>query len=656
MRDQEVHLRRRNVEQLGRPGDALRVLDVHRGAERGGGRGGRVHQDSGGQVAALGGRDGELRHGRRLQGIASGRSERETSLGGADVQERGNHMGCADGKRRDRQVGLSVTVEIARCRGESRAAGNHHFGLEGAIAHAYQGGQVVEAAAVGHDQVGLAIAAEIRHYDRRRREFGVHRDRRLEGSVAVAQQDSQLVLAAGAPGCHHQVELPVAVDISRRDENRVLRRGIVDGRLERSIAFTEKHGNTAGIGSRGTEGAAVGNCEVQFAIAVEIAGDQVHRVRAHGEVYRSLEAPVAATQQDADVVAAGVGHRQVQFAIAVEIARHHKFRGGSIYGEHDGRRERAVSVVQQDADVGHAVGEHQVRLAIAVEVARHQGIGFGGSQGNALGRLKCASALSQEHRKALAAGIGGHQVRFAVAIDIGNRHIGGSVCLVVLIPVEQSDGRSVEGPVALAKKYCHGRVVVPGRQSIRMSLGENQVRVAVAVEILHEETDKAARHGVIQRGRELSGPESKHNLDAGAVAGDGNIGNAVLIEVACAYLAISDVRWQHRARLEGAVPFAVQHRYARGAFEDQEIRLAIAGHIGSGQGTYVDRVTPGDRIGIARMKSPIRIGQKNFYGVVVIDDRQVGQAVSIEVVSRGHERVWPGGVIHRGLEGAVPVT
>ncbi len=201
------------------------------------------------------------------------------------------------------------------------------------------------AAAAEHEQIGLAVAVEVRRAEHPRVRDAVVGLRRLEGAVSLAEED----LHGGGVVRDREVRLAVAVEVARDD--RVRRAAHREGprRLERSVAVAQEHARTAPDGDG----------EIGLAVAVEVgARDRERRgprvVGAGGRV--GAAAPV---HDDVDGVAPVGRGREVGPAVAVEVrrddvhrARAHVERLGGDEGERAVRRAREG----HDARAGAAGG------------------------------------------------------------------------------------------------------------------------------------------------------------------------------------------------------------------------------------------------------------------------------------------------------------
>ena len=226
----------------------------------------------------------------------------------------------------------------------------------------------VRVAKVGHREVGHPIAVEVAHGHGERGVANSVGLRRLEGPVAVAQQDCDIARVrrdeVGVTRVGHgQVQLVIAVEVAhdhtvrksapRRDDQRRL--------LEGSIAVAPEH--------RDIVVTIVGHGQVQLAIAIEVAHDWGDHAHATREARGLLEGPVADPQEHRDVAGKPVARREVLDPITIEVARGH---GGRTVANSEGlgRLEGAIAVAQQHGDsVGIDVGYRQVWLAVAIEVA-----------------------------------------------------------------------------------------------------------------------------------------------------------------------------------------------------------------------------------------------------------------------------------------------
>ncbi len=131
-----------------------------------------------------------------------------------------------------------------------------------------------------------------------------------EAARAVRDQDVEV-----DPDADGHVVAPVAVEVARRGlaraaEPRALK---ADGRGEVARAVAGEHGEEVGVQA--------GDDEVEFAVAVEVAGRQPGGALARGEARRRAEPVRALTDDDLHLSAGRAGGGQIGPAVAVEIGR-----------------------------------------------------------------------------------------------------------------------------------------------------------------------------------------------------------------------------------------------------------------------------------------------------------------------------------------------
>src|SRR5207302_8141790 len=86
-------------------------------------------------------------------------------------------------------------------------------------------------------------------------------DWRLQGSVSIAQQDSDAVVVA-----RDKVELAITVEIGHRNKISAIARPVINRVLKSAIASAQKQRDTADIGE-----SPVGHGHVRLAVTVEVA-------------------------------------------------------------------------------------------------------------------------------------------------------------------------------------------------------------------------------------------------------------------------------------------------------------------------------------------------------------------------------------------------
>src|SRR5579871_5559438 len=229
--------------------------------------------------------------------------------------------------------------------------------------------------------------------------------RRLEGAVAVAQEDAhQPQLRA-----HGEVDMTVAVEVPECQARRVRPGGVDLGRLEGAVPVAEQ--DPYGRASR--------NSDVGDAIAVEVAHGGGPKEEGHRAARPRLKGAIPVADEDTHSGAA-LGD-DIEMAIAVKVSHGHEdpHLGIDLRG-----LEGPVAVAEQYTyDLGNISGipgDSHVELAIAVEITYRQGVNLTKAGREALGGLQGAIAIAQEHTYP-ATRVRGHQVKLAVTIQVSHR-------------------------------------------------------------------------------------------------------------------------------------------------------------------------------------------------------------------------------------------
>src|SRR5579871_2790574 len=151
--------------------------------------------------------------------------------------------------------------------------------------------------------------------------------RRLEGAVAVAEQDTHYTAKIIGFTCYRQVEPTVAVEISYRHSLEVEEsRGKALGGLEGAVAIAQQHADRA---------VSICRHQVELAVAVEVPDRHRESRRTDAVTLRRLECAVAIAQEDSHPAVGMVGSSpvvgegEVGDAVAVEIAHRHGLRIGT---------------------------------------------------------------------------------------------------------------------------------------------------------------------------------------------------------------------------------------------------------------------------------------------------------------------------------------
>jgi hypothetical protein len=233
--------------------------------------------------------------------------------------------------------------------------------------HTNGSGDAIEIGAVSihHDDVEFAVAVEVRH--RRgtgEKAIGQVTYRRLKGAIPFSQQDADAArvhtVQVGTRSLqrpdHRQVRFSVVIEVRHHREAGQKAWIEEQGRLEGPVALPQQNGHTAVL----TEFIATAHHQVRFAIAIEVPGSE----RLDSESYylgnrtgvkaqRRLKGTVAIPEQQL------VGGNQVRFAISVEVGSEHEIAGGGIAGRSP---KSPLSVPQQD-NHGPGTRFRKIRLA-----------------------------------------------------------------------------------------------------------------------------------------------------------------------------------------------------------------------------------------------------------------------------------------------------
>src|SRR5207247_11252550 len=113
-------------------------------------------------------------------------------------------------------------------------------------------------------QIRYSILVEVTNGNRPRGSAGGIHDRRMEGAVAIAQQNAHPVV----PGRdYRQVGLPVTIQIVHRDRGGVGPDVVAHGRLQSAIGVPQQHSSILAGADRG----------VQLAVRIEVTHAQLGR-------------------------------------------------------------------------------------------------------------------------------------------------------------------------------------------------------------------------------------------------------------------------------------------------------------------------------------------------------------------------------------------
>ena len=139
--------------------------------------------------------------------------------------------------------------------------------------------------------------------------------------------------------------------------------GLVPGDI---VVFARKLARPVSQEDRQDTTVRVGDGKIEFAILVEVAGNDIAGVERLGKTNGSAEGAVAIAQEHREILAAA--EHQVRLAVAVEIPLREAvgLRGRVAYG----RGEGAIPVPRQKRDIARA-GDGEIEIVVAVEIERH---------------------------------------------------------------------------------------------------------------------------------------------------------------------------------------------------------------------------------------------------------------------------------------------
>src|SRR5262249_36508607 len=119
-------------------------------------------------------------------------------------------------------------------------------------------------------------------------------------------------------------------------------------------------------------GEEIGDGQVEFAVAVEVADRAAGRRVLQPKLQGSLKGPVPVARDERNTVGVLATVNEVQMTVAGKIADEHEL-SGSIGREAHLVLEGAVAVAQQDGNVrGVTVGRDQIQLTVLVDVGRSE--------------------------------------------------------------------------------------------------------------------------------------------------------------------------------------------------------------------------------------------------------------------------------------------
>ena len=216
----------------------------------------------------------------------------------------------------------------------------------------------------------MAIAIEVPHGHGKRVHSHFHVGRRLEGAIALPQQDRHDADEAYAfiesAGGHGQILAAIAIEVphghgKRNSGYAHLRRGD-----KGAIALAQQDGY--GTLRRLTEEIGIRHGQIRVAIAIEVPHGHGHRVHSHPHLGRLDKGAIALAQPNGYGVENRISRGQIQVAIAVEVPHGHGNRPLS-YPHLQRLDKGAIASPQQDRHIlcGY------IQVAIAVEISHGHG-------------------------------------------------------------------------------------------------------------------------------------------------------------------------------------------------------------------------------------------------------------------------------------------
>jgi hypothetical protein len=268
------------------------------------------------------------------------------------------------------QIALAVVVEITADEVRCSAAGLDAEGsTERTVAVPEEDAHTRYAAhsqfgAIRNCHIPLTVSVKVLNDDPLRARAGREARARLEGPVAIAQENDDSVAGRG-----DEIQMGVVIEVANGDGARGGHDRRVDRVPEGAVADARvKAQNVAPNDSPPLD-------EVLNSIAVHVGGND-RSARPGDEVRRSREGAVAVAAEETDRadIAVVVCRDHVENAVRVEVRRRHVYR--SLPGCIDAcLPERAIARAENDAHaiVGEvAVGGHDVLDAVSVEVSDGQ--------------------------------------------------------------------------------------------------------------------------------------------------------------------------------------------------------------------------------------------------------------------------------------------
>ena len=316
-----------------------------------------------------------------------------------------------------------------------------------AVAQQHQHGILV---AVGDGHVQGIVLVEIRDEDGRRIVArGMKRRRVLKSPIAITQQD------AYHTATHHQVEMPVAVEIGYAD-------GILPGHgIERILDF-----EVAVAKAKQNNHVNVADDEVRVRISIEVTTDDRRVPNPHLVDHLRVEPAVAGSHQDGDRIVIDRG--QIRETVVVKIVAVHAHRRVA-HGKTCGPKG-PISAAHKDAyrivfDVGHS----QVRQAVGIQIGNVENVERGClvSRGTEPRRLERAVALAQPNGNR--SRVAREQVGMTIDVDIRAENL--------TVPGERLDRQRIpKRAIAVVQQ----QVIL----SVAQALRRDQIDLPIAVEVV----------------------------------------------------------------------------------------------------------------------------------------------------------------------------
>ena len=155
--------------------------------------------------------------------------------------------------------------------------------------------------------------AVVEGHDRVRAVANLVRRPRPEAAVAEAEPDRRRIAPGFGEG-EVKLAIPVEVVEEQRGWMAAGRKGMLDGRLEASVAIAQH--DRIGVA------VAIGDHQVGIAIVVHVANPDPHRSAAGHRIDRGLEGAIAVSQQHRNRVRSPVRGDQVELPILIDVGGH----------------------------------------------------------------------------------------------------------------------------------------------------------------------------------------------------------------------------------------------------------------------------------------------------------------------------------------------